>query len=154
MLLNCGDIEKNPPPLSEHSTPSVSSTSSANDSNIRDKFSLVHYNVQSLIDKKDILFSELSDFSVISITETWFDPGFDQRNSDSDIALEGYVTYRRDRGGENPGGGVYVYVTDTIFSKRRQDLELPNIECVWVEIKSHRRKLLIGTCYRPPRSPV
>ena len=150
LLLNCGDIEKNPGPLSEYSTPSVSSTSSANDSSIKDKFSLVHYNVQSLTEKKDIIFSELSDFSVISITETWFD----QRNSDSDIALEGYITYRRDRGGENPGGGVCVYVTDTIFSKRRQDLELPNIECVWVEIKSHSRKLLIGTFYRPPRSPV
>ena len=69
LLLNCGDIEKNPGPLSEYSTPSVSSTSSVNDSSIKDKFSLVHYNVQSLTEKKDIIFSELSDFSVISITQ-------------------------------------------------------------------------------------
>ena len=57
--------------------------------------------------KKDILFSELNNFSVISVTETWLD----QRTSDNDIALEGYVTYRRDRVGDNHGG-VCVYVHD------------------------------------------
>ena len=66
------------------------------------------------------MFSELSDFSVISIAETWLD----QSSSDNGIVLEGYVTYRRDSGGESPGEGVCV--TDTIFSKRRQDLELMN----------------------------
>ena len=97
--------------------------------------------------KKDILFSELNNFSVISVTETWLD----QRTSDNDIALEGYVTYRRDRVGDNHGG-VCVYVYDNIFSKRRHDLELPNLECVWIEINMCNKKLLIGTFHRPPNS--
>ena len=90
LLLNCGDIIKNPGPLLEYSTPSVGTASSVNDSSIKYKFSLFHYNVQSRIEKKNIIFSELSHFSNISITETC------------------YVTYRRDRGSENPGGGVCV----------------------------------------------
>lgn len=97
--------------------------------------------------KKDILFSELNNFSVISVTETWLD----HRTSDNDIALEGYVTYRRDRVGDNHGG-VCVYVHDNIFSKRRHDLELPNLECVWIEINTRNKKLLIGTFYRPLNS--
>ena len=148
LLLKCGDIEKNPGPASEYSTPSVSADTSLNDTGLRDKFSLVHYNVQSLANKRDLLFSELSNYSVISVSETWLD----QRTSDNDIALEGFKTFRRDREGDNHGG-VCVYVTESIFSKRRQDLELPNLECVWVEIKTHSKKLLIGTFYRPPNAP-
>lgn len=45
-----------------------------------------------------------------------------------------------------------VYVNNNIFSKRRNDLELPNIECVWIEVFSHGKKLLVGTFYRPPNS--
>ena len=92
--------------------------------------------------KKDILFSELNNVSVISVTETWPD----QRTSDNNIALEGYVTYRRDRVGD------CVYVHDNIFSKRRYDLEFPNLECVWIEINMRNKKLLIGTFNRPPNS--
>ena len=44
--------------------------------------------------------------------------------------------------------------TESIFSKGRQDLELPNLECVWVEIKTHSKELLIGTFYRPPKAPI
>ena len=82
LLLKCGNIEKNPGPASEYSTPSVSADASLNDTGLRDKFTLVHYNVQSLaIYKRDLLFSELSNFSVISVSETWFD----RRISDNDI---------------------------------------------------------------------
>ena len=127
LLLKCGDIENNPGPASVCSTPSDSADTSLKDTGLRDKFSLVHYNVQSLANKRDSLFSELSNFSVISVSETWLD----QRTSDNDIALEGFKTYRRYREGDNHGG---VCVTESLFSKRRQDLELPNLECVWVEI--------------------
>ncbi|MCG7879037.1 MAG: endonuclease/exonuclease/phosphatase family protein [Candidatus Thiodiazotropha taylori] len=147
LLLNCGDIETNPGPAIENSTLSDSSLSFPNETAIREKLSLVHYNVQSLANKKDLLLSEFLNFSIISITETWLD----QRTSDEDISFNGYVTYRRDRIGDNHGG-VCVYVRDDIFSKRRQDLELPNLECVWVEINTHNRKVLIGTFYRPPNS--
>ena len=45
-----------------------------------------------------------------------------------------------------------MYVKQNIYSRRRQDLELPNIERVWVEISAHNKKYLIGTFYTPPNS--
>lgn len=136
LLLKSGDIETNPGPVSEQSFSSVSSTMSLNESMIKNKFSLVHYNVQSLLNKKDILFSELSSFDIISLTETWLD----QRTPDNDIEFNGYKTYRRDRVGDSHGG-VCVYVNDNLYSKRRHDLEVPNVECIWIEVISHSKKI-------------
>ena len=39
-----------------------------------------------------------------------------------------------------------------VHTRRRTDLELPNIECIWVEVNIHHRKFLLGTFYRPPNS--
>ena len=39
-----------------------------------------------------------------------------------------------------------------MYSRRRPDLELPDVECVWLELNSHHRKFLIGTFHRPPNS--
>ena len=62
--------------------------------------------------------------------------------------------FRRDRIVDSHGG-VIVYVKRGIPCKRRLDLELVNIECVWIEIIVKNKKLLIGTFYRPPTaSPI
>ena len=109
---------------------------------------MVHYNIQSLANKIDIIESELKDFDIICLTETWLD----RRISDTDIELSGFkLPYRRDRQGDNHGG-ICVYVKDSIFSKRRPDLEMPDIECVWIEVSTRHKKLLLGTFYRPPSS--
>ena len=47
---------------------------------------------------------------------------------------------------------VFMFVI-TFFSKRRHDLEVPNIECLWVEISTKNKIQLIGTFYRPPPPP-
>ena len=127
LLLNSGDIEFNPGPLSERSTTcmSVSIDISIDESIIRNSFSLVHYNVQILAKQTNILLSELFNFDIISITETWLN----YRTSDDGILLQGHNTIRRDRDGDNHEG-VYVYVKNNISSKRRNNLELPHIECV------------------------
>ena len=39
---------------------------------------------------------------------------------------------------------------NNIYSRRRNDLELPDIECTWIEVKTYDIKQLIGTFYRPP----
>ena len=84
ILLRCGDVHPNPgPPFtgsdsSEHNT-SVSSTYSAslngasllNYELIKDKFYVIHYNVQSLQHKVPTLESELSSFQIMCFTETW-----------------------------------------------------------------------------------
>ena len=65
--------------------------------------------------------------------------------------MSDFILYRRDRTGD-AHGGVCVYVDQKYHSKRRADLEMKNIECIWLEITIQHRKLLIGTFYRPPNS--
>ena len=72
ILIRCGDIELNPGPKLD--SDSSSSTASAfSDLELKNKFSVVHYNVQSILNKVDIIQSELQQYDVISLTETWLD---------------------------------------------------------------------------------
>ena len=149
-LLQCGDTESNPGQISHSSltTPDTSLVTNSDEEIIRSKFSMVHYNIQSLANKIDIIESEFKNFDIICLTETWLD----RRISDTDIELSGFkLPYRRDRQGDNHGG-ICVYVKDSIFSKRRPDLEMPDIECVWIEVSTRHKKLLLGIFYRPPSS--
>ncbi|MCG7869675.1 MAG: endonuclease/exonuclease/phosphatase family protein [Candidatus Thiodiazotropha taylori] len=150
LLLKSGDVEPNPGPDSSDSSLSSSSSSfSSCNTILQEHFSVVHYNIQSLSNKVDILESELSKFDVVCLSETWLD----HRTTDNDINMHGFnVPYRRDRQGDNHGG-ICVYVKENVYAKRRADLELQDIECLWIEVSSNRNKLLIGTFYRPPNSP-
>ena len=51
-------------------------------------------------------------------------------------------------------GGICVYIKSNVYSRRRSDLELPDIECIWLEIVCHHRTFLLGTFHRPPNSPA
>ena len=61
------------------------------------------------------------------------------------------MPFRLDRIGDSHGG-IAVYVKEAIPCKRRLDLEVANIECLWLELNIRNRKLLVGTFYRPPNS--
>ena len=41
------------------------------------------------------------------------------------------------------------YVRDTSVAKRRHELEITGMECLWLEIRSNNNKFLLCTCYRP-----
>ena len=65
----------NPGPDSVDLSSSCSSCSTnVNMSLFEHNFSIVHYNVQSLLAKVDQLQMELSHFDVISLSETWLSP--------------------------------------------------------------------------------
>ena len=112
---------------------------------MENKLSIVHDNIQNFTNKQDILETELSCFDVICLTETWLD----RSTENVDIELNGYIAYRRDRVGDSHGG-VFVYVSKNFVSKQKDTLELPDIECVWIELSLRNKKLLTGTFYRPP----
>ena len=59
--------------------------------------------------------------------------------------------FRKDRR-DRLGGGVIIYVRDTFSCKRRGDLELDNLEAVWIELSVKSKKILLGGAYRPPNS--
>ena len=146
-------IEPNPDPISEASTNSSNVSSLLGDLNtLKDRFLVVHYNSQSVVNKLDIIESELYNFDIIiyidiCLTETWLD----KTTLINNLFLNEYNLYRRDRVGERYGC-ICVYAKQNTYSHRRQDLEPPNIECVWIEISTHNKKYLIGTFYRLPNS--
>lgn len=142
LLIRSGDIEPNPGPNTHYTD-----AESLDESLILNYFSLVHYNVQSILSKVDLIGSELRNFNIICLTETWLG----QDTTDESLKINEFSLYRRDRQTDNHGG-VCVYVKDNVYSRRRTDLELPNIECIWVEIDFHHKKILLGTFYRPPNS--
>jgi len=68
--------------------------------------------------------------------------------------LDGFSPpYRKDRVNRQ-GGGVAVYVKYNILSKVRHDLDLLDLECIWIEIYISKFKILTGTFYRPTDSSI
>lgn len=144
LLLTCGDVSPNPGPVySANASGRVTEL-------IRHKLSIVHYNVQSFLRKKDILYSELCDFDIICFTETWLSDSIPL----TDLLFKHYrAPFRQDRV-DDAHGGVLVYVNEQLYATRRTDLEIPGIECIWLEIRQHNTRILLGTFYRPPNSPI
>ena len=152
-ILLAGDVELNPGP---GSTDSISISGDLSDDSIIDVsiferiFSIVHYNIQSFIGKLDLIQTELSHFDVTALSETWLSNNV----STDEILFPNYQRpFRKDRT-NNSYGGVIIYVKETIPCKRRSDLEIDGLECVWLEIKLKAKIILLSVFYRPPNSPA
>ena len=108
----------------------------------------MHYSVPILLNKLDIIEPELSNFDLVSLTETWLN----ERGLTQNLAFNNYrLPFRRERVGDSHGG-IVVYVKENIPCKRRNDLELNTIECIWLELNIKNKKILVGTFYRPQKS--
>ena len=106
LLLKSGDIELNPGPYS-HESDTFSGSNNLDELVVTNNFSIVHYNIQSLLNKVDLIGAELMNFDVICLTETWLD----RRTADETLNLKGYKFYRRDR-----DGTVKVLSTDWLVT--------------------------------------
>ena len=54
---------------------------------------------------------------------------------------------------DGKGGGVAFYINEHINFKRRENLETPHIESLWIEILiKNSKSILVGCFYRPPES--
>ena len=74
--------------------------------------SFVHYNVQSIGSKLEILQAELLQFDILAFTETWLDHTTDTH----DLIIHSYNTpERRDRVGD-AHGGVMIYVKNVFIT--------------------------------------
>ena len=155
LLLKAGDIEQNPGPqtgtsVSTANTSSLASGGSMNLSTLQNKLSIVHYNVQSITRKIDILSSELFEFDILAFSETWLNPSISKET----LLIQSYrEPERKDRQG-NSHGGVMIYVKDSIYYKRRLDLEPRGIECIWIELVLKHKHILFGLFYRPLNSDL
>ena len=135
LLLRAGDIQPNPGPRSVASSSGSSFSSNLSTDvfshlNLSNNLSFVQYNVQSVLNKLDVLQAELFEIDILSFTETWLSPDI----ATVDLMLRSYNTpERKDRPGD-PHGGVMIYVKEGIHYKRRHDLELRGIESIWIEL--------------------
>ncbi len=147
MLLSlAGDVHPNPGPASFSDSSSDSTSSYFN--LINSGFSVMHLNIQSIRNKLDILEIEAQPYDVLVFTETWLSPEIANDN----ILIPNFSPpFRCDRTGR-PGGGVAIYVRDTLYAKELKDLSINNLEAVWIELHLNRHKLIVGGIYRPPDS--
>jgi len=135
IVLLANDITENPGP-------------ETNDT-IQGGLTIFHLNIRSIRNKLDSILY-LLDHDIPCFTETHLD------NSISvDVrAIPGYyVIIRKDRAGIGIGlgGGIILYHKDCIKVDRRQDLELPDLECIWVEIRTNPQQTVLNISYRSPQ---
>ena len=131
LLTTNGNVEKNPGPQTE--------------SDLR----VMHVNTRSLKNKLDLFEAESSKFEIITVSETWLSP-----TPACDNKYLGLTNYhppiRKDRPINDPWGGVAIYVKNDLYCKHRKDLDVNDLEAVWVETKLKQESILIGSFYRPP----
>ena len=106
-------------------------------------------NVNSLllhVDEIRMLVKELG-IHILALNETKLDKSID----DSLVNIEGYTIIRHDR--DRHGGGVAIYLKDTLLDKTTVREDLPNsaLELICVEIKPiHAASFVVLAWYRPP----
>ena len=121
----------------------------------KNKFSLFHTNIASLEKHKEELETTLNmlnyKFDIIALTETKIIKNCKPKFN---INLEGYKTYFMPT--EADKGGTLIYISETIKSKRRLDLEAllyksEKLESTFIEIiNPNHKNMLIGCIYRHP----
>ena len=76
----------------------------------------------------------------------------DSSINDNMVRINNYDLICKDR--SRNGGGVCIFLRNSINYKIRHDLIPPELECVCIEIiKPHSRPFLESTVYRPPNAP-
>ena len=141
-----GDIHPNPGPASLSTATENSASSSFTHELLSNHLNIFHLNVQSSLPKIDLIRAELYDIAVFS--ESWLKPNI----TDDEIALLNFLPpFRNDRR-DRPGGGVVIYVRDTLSCKRRNVIEINGLDAVWNEVTIKSKKVLVGGIYRPPNS--
>ena len=86
---------------------------------------------------------------VLALNETKLDPGYPKELT----SVAGYQQERLDRAGN--GGGVSIYVRDSIKYKRRLDVPTDDLELICIQSEPPKSKsFVVLVWYRPPSDPV
>ena len=110
---------------------------------------IANLNVNSLMKHLDEIRLILSNkaLDILAINES----KIDNQISNDEIHIHGFNIIRKDR--NRFGGGVVLYIRDTISFSDRKDIIPDGLEMVCIELNlPYNKSLLISTWYRPPNS--
>jgi len=112
----------------------------------------MYFNARSLRNKMDELMATVAATTpeVIGITESWGNDDI----SDSEFSVPGYDLFRSDRTSGHRGGGVLLFVRNTL---KAVEVKLSNKfrDQIWCRVKiRHNDELLIGVCYRSQNTNI
>eukprot|EP00794_Sanderia_malayensis_P000892 gene892-189_t len=150
LLLLCGDIERCPGPIYQND---ITRNSPEMNSLLGKRgIKIFHQNVRGLssnINLVSVLLQTFRGIDVLTLSETHIESD-DEHRVFYNISGYSFVSRSRKAG---KGGGVGVYISDDVTWDRRKDLEVEEIESVWIEIwpcRQHWKGILFSTIYRPP----
>lgn len=112
----------------------------------------VFINVRSLLPNINLMRHdfELSNFTIIGISETWLN----KRIPDPLVSMRGFNLIRLDRKGDKRGGGLLIYINNTLDYECTPDClnhSSKDIELLTVLIKPmHQKNFLVSLIYIPP----
>ena len=107
---------------------------------------ICHLNVRSLLPKVEQIryVVDYADIDILCLNETWLDADIGLH----EFSIDGYVAVNKPR--NRHGGGVLVYVKNNVSFKRRLDLEVDDLECIWLQLTFGKQVILLCSMYRPP----
>lgn len=112
---------------------------------------VAHLNVRSLYHKIEEIryLARKINVDILCISETWLN----DKIKDGEINITGYTIKRGDRKHGRKGGGVCIYIRDTLSYKERHDLTANSqVEAVCVElVRSSADNIIVSCVYRPPK---
>ncbi len=132
----------NPSPTKKTPRPCINLLKSKRD------LKIAHLNIWSLRRKVDQLRILLNDnpFDIVGLSETYLTA----KTDDSELHVDGYTLYRKDRGSR--GGGVALYVSNELPHEICTDINNSiDIEALWVKVKRpYSKSVYVCSLYRPP----
>ena len=86
----------------------------------------------------------------IAVTESWLHADL----PDSAVGIGGYDVHRKDCSGRR-GRGVAAFVSSSVPCKRLKNMEHPDFECLWQNLRPHRlprsvTSIYFAVVYNPP----
>ena len=144
--------------VSKESFAFMENVNEINTSDINDKGSVnshflncFYTNIRSLMNnqKRDEMLALIEEhkIDIIGFTESWAHEGI----LDSEVSFAGFNLFRRDRADGRKGGGVMLFIRDSICAVDVTDKTNGRNESVWVKIRcKNKLELCIGVCYRSP----
>ena len=120
---------------------------------VSDELNIIPLNIRGLIGKQQNLIQETTtnnrNKKVYILCDTWL-----TEHNHGMINIPNYLYIGKHRRNKR-GGGVGILIHNSLTFKERPDITIPttsDLETMFVDIKTNRGNLIVGSMYRPPHT--